>query len=335
MSGRKAFATTNRGWWAGVTEAFLSAGLLLLGIITVVISVTLAVVYWSPDGLYTSIWFFVLQLVIGVVLTVIGAYCVLMNIWKFSVSAERRGAIVTRAGEIELFNEAWQQRDDLPSIPRDKYTPEQGSHFRFRLQSSRRTQWGLGTSLILATIFVVLATVLVITSITSYQRGSVDWLAIGFAIPIVLATLWSVYSFLRQLLKLTGIGPTTLEISRYPVITGQTFNLHLSQPGRIPLRLVDIYLECHEEATFDEGTNTRTEDRVVYRRRLFRQHDIEVRSDRPFEANFDMVVPAEAMHSFKSKNNRVLWKIVVHGSVQGWPRIARSFAISVLPGLTT
>lgn len=332
MSGRKAFSKTNRGWWAGITEALMSAALLLIGIMTLVIAVTLAVIYWTPaEGLYISVWFFVLQLVVGIVLIVIGTYSVLVNIWKVSVSAERREAIASRAGEIELFNEAWRQSDDLPQIPKDRYTPESGTSLRFKLQPSRRNVWGLGTSSVLATIFIVLSTILLVTSIASFQRGYMDWLAIGFAIPLVLASLWSIYSFIRQLLKLTGIGPTSLEISRYPLVAGETFDLHLSQPVRIPLKLVDIHLECHEEATYDQGTDTRTESKVVYRHRLFRQRNVAARRDKLFEIDFQLQVPERAMHSFKSKSNRVTWKIVVHGKVQGWPRIERNFAVSVLP----
>jgi len=170
-----------------------------------------------------------------------------------------------------------------------------------------------------------------LTAIASWRSFSIDWLATGLSIPITLAAGWSIFNLFRQLLALTGIGPPLLEVSKFPFVAGENYQFHLAQPARVRLRLLDVTLVCMEEATYNEGTDIRTERKTVYEQRLLRKRGIDVQPSEPFEADFEMGLPKHAMHSFKSPNNRVLWKIVIHGAAKGWPRQERNYTISVLP----
>ena len=317
--------------WAGMTEVVLAATLLLIGIVVLIVSITLAVQYSSPTELYISIWTFALQLLVGIALASIGIYRVLVTFWKVGASAERRGAIVSRAGEIEILNELRHRREDLPTVPLDRIAPRQGRRFRFSLSSSRRNAMGFALSATLAVVFVMLATIVSLSAIQTYRRGDPDWFAIGLTLPMGLAASWTVYHFYRQLLKLTGIGPTELEVSDYPLKPGGEYTIALTQPGRSHLRLLDVLLVCLEEATFDQGTDIRTEKTIVYEQRLLRKRDITLTPESPFEVELKLSLPAGAMHSFKSENNRVQWKIVVHSQAIGWPKLERSFPVSVHP----
>ena len=243
----------------------------------------------------------------------------------------RRSAIVSRAGDFELLNEIRRRRDDTPTVPLDKHRPVRGENLRFQLIPSRRNLWGFVSATVISFLFVPLATILILTSVAAWQADSIDWLATGFAIPISLAAAWSIYNLFRQLLALTGVGPPALEVSRFPFVVGEDYHFHLSQPGRVRLKLLDVVLVCQEEATFNDGTDVRTERKTVYEQRLLRKRGVNVRPAEPFIADFDMTLPKLAMHSFKSDNNRVLWKIVIRGMASGWPQQERNFAISVLP----
>ena len=136
---------------------------------------------------------------------------------------------------------------------------------------------------------------------------------------------------MRQLLKLTSIGPTVLEISDYPVVPGKECQIQLSQSGRLRIQLLDVTLVCYEEATFKQGTNIRTEQKAVYSQRLFRRRGINVDPSSSFQTQFDLVVPEGAMHSFNSDSNRVQWKIEIYGQAKGFPRVRRSFELIVMP----
>ncbi len=346
------FSGSNRRWWAGVAEAVLGAALLLAGVICFVVSITLAVLRSTPEAtLYISVWFFVAQILVAVSLVGVGSYWIVRLLWQVGVSAERRGALTTRANELELLNEIRQRREDLPTVPRDAFPPKAGQKFDFRLVPSPRNVWGLVTSTLASVILVALVTVLVLIVTNGFFSDSVllgeiekrigsepldqmpdqPWLAAALLIPICLVTGWSVYQFFRQLLKLTGIGATSIELSGYPLLAGESFQVFLSQTARVRLKLLDVALICFEEVTFNQGTDIRTERVVVYEERLFRQRGIEIRHSEPFETEFALTIPNQSMHSFKSPNNRVQWKIVVTAQAKNWPRLKRNFAVTVHP----
>jgi hypothetical protein len=331
FSGRRAFSRSNRQWWAAITEAVVAAALLLLGVAMLAIALTLAVLYSTPDRLYISVWSFALQLLLATMLIGIGAYRIIATLWKVGASAERRGAIANRASEFELFNEIGRPHYHFPSVPADPHPPRRGSRLKFRLQQSKTNLLGLIFWVMLSLVFLAAATTLILTANDSFWRGQLDWWAGFVAVPIALAACWSAYNFVRQLLKLTAIGPSSIEVSDYPLIPGKTYQVCLLQPGRVRLKLIDVLLECQEEATYTQGTNHRTERRTVFQQRLLRRRGVVLRPDQPLEASFEIAIPLAAMHSFKSASNRITWKIVVLGQARGWPQLTRNFAILVLP----
>ena len=78
-------------------------------------------------------------------------------------------------------------------------------------------------------------------------------------------------------------------------------------------------------------TDTRTETRDVCRREVYRREGFEVHRGLPFEAECELVVPENAMHSFKADHNEIRWKLVVAGDVAGWPDYQREFPVIVCP----
>ncbi len=331
LVGRKLLVGRSRGWWAAVTETIVSAALVVIGVVMLATFVTLAVIYSSPDQLYISVWYFVVQLIVAIGLILIGSYMILSTLWKVGASVERREALVSRAGEIELFNELRTGFESLPSVPRDKYAPIRGDRFRYQLLPSRRNTWGFVFAAALAVLFLSLATILILTAMVSFERRSPDWLAVALATAFSLASIWTTYQFTRQFLLMTGMGIPALEIDSYPVYPGRSFRLLLSQPGRVRLKLLEVNVVCEEVVTFNEGTDVRTERRVVYEQRLMRKRGLLLKPYAPFEQELEFSIPQGSMHSFKSANNRVRWKIVILGESKGWPVQERRFTISVLP----
>ena len=70
-----------------------------------------------------------------------------------------------------------------------------------------------------------------------------------------------IYLFMRQLLIASGVGPTQLEISDHPLLPGRRYDLYLSQAGRLTMNFLEIDIVCEEQATYHQGTDTRTERR--------------------------------------------------------------------------
>lgn len=314
-------------------EVLFAASLLFAGVILIVVNVTYAVLPWTGPTEPSPPWAWILQSVLGVAMVVVGVLRIAATLWKVGASAERRKAIVARAGEIELLNEVRRQTEDLPSVPVIRKLPQRGQRLKYRLLGSKRGTWGLIGAIGLALLLASIVTTVAITAFNSLNTETTDWLAFGILACLIPATVWSIYRFIRQLLKLSGLGPTQIEISDHPVIPGKPYQLCIAQPGRLRLSVLDVLLICEEEATFHQGTDIRTERKSVFQQRLFRKRGIAVKPNEPFQSEFELQLPEGTMHSFKSANNRVQWKIVVHARAKGWPEFERDFVISVHPSI--
>ena len=97
------------------------------------------------------------------------------------------------------------------------------------------------------------------------------------------------------------------------------------------LKSIEVSLICEEEAVFRQGTNARTESREVFRQPLYAGANAIIRPGEPLEAECDLPIPAEAMHSFRASHNQIQWKLVVHGEIVGWQGFQRSFPVVVRP----
>jgi hypothetical protein len=69
----------------------------------------------------------------------------------------------------------------------------------------------------------------------------------------------------------------------------------------------------------------------VYQDRLWSRKGFNVEQGLPFEVRCELHLPPTAMHSFRAGFNEIQWKVVVRGSVQGWPNFERDFPIVVRP----
>lgn len=333
------FRRENRGWLSGLTEALLSALLLLSGLVFLVIVLTLTFRNQSigADGQVVPVdWvYFSLQMLVAVALIAVGAIGIVWLLWTVGVSAERRSAIVKQAvdqaGELDLVREFRRQRDDLPTVPLSLYPPHQGIWKKYRLVPTPRNVWGLIISSTFSVVFVVLTTILLLTSNDTINVPKADLFAPALAVPIGLAAAYSIWQFFRQFLKLTGIGATSIEIDRYPLVPGEEYQITLTQMGRVRLQLLDVEIVCTEEATFNEGTDVRTERTTVYSSRLLRRRGVVLKPDAVWRTDLTLKLPPEAIHSFRSRSNRIQWKIIVTAKALSWPRLRRHFGFTVHP----
>ena len=348
------FRGSNRRWWAGVTEALIAATLLLGGFMFLSASITLAIIH-AKDGT-ASIFGLqdILRIIIATFLILIGFGWIIRLLWHVGVSAERRKAIAAQASELEILSELRHRREDLPTVPRDRIVPQPGKVLPFQIVASPRNVWGLVTAALSSAITVSISSILFLIfanpwmtesylgnqfnelseSIAPSQlvgRSSQPWLAGGLLLVFLPAAGWAIYHFFLQLIKLTGVGPTSIELSNYPLKPGASCKLFLSQTGRVRLQALEVELICEEQVTYNQGTDIRTETAVVFANRLMRQRGVSLTIGNPFEAELEFQLPDSAIHSFKSNNNRIQWKIVVTAKAKNWPHLMRTFRILVFP----
>ena len=335
-AGQRTFSRSGRNWWTGIGEVGFSVGLALVGFVLLVASLTVATSNPRPFSWRELFSDFGLRLVAGLIMVMVGFYRMRMTLGKVTVSAEQRSSRGPSDGDpdggrIELSNELPGREPDLPAIPLSSRQPLRGQRLRYEVAGAERSLVWLILAGLATFVSFGLLSGMVVQAWESIRDGRPDWFAIVTAGLFLPAAIWAAFGLSRQLFRLAGFGPARLEISDWPVRPGGKYRLILFQPGRLRLKLLEVVLLCQEEVTFSQGTSIQTERKTVFEQRLLRQRGVEVGADRPFECELELQLPENAMHSFSSANNRVLWKIIVQGSARGWPDLQQTFPIVVHP----
>lgn len=328
---KKGTRFTGARWARGVGEVILMSVLMLIGL---VISILVAASQWQTvaSGQPGRWPFFALQFAAAIAIYLTGLIGILRILWSEGTSAERREAIVNRAREINLLNEVKPVADDWPHVPVEvAWTLTPGEKLRFQLKQRQKPRWNLVVSGILVFVFVGVTSIVTFMTWNSFLQGKIDLFGAGLNVALILASVFSFQLFLQQLLSLTGIGATQIEIDEFPLYQGASYQLRLVQFGRVRLKLIDLELKCIEEATYRDGTDLRNESRIVFSNRILRKRGVDVAQGQPFEAEVDLHIPHHAMHSFSSTNNKVNWILSVEVTARGWPDQSRTFPILLAP----
>jgi hypothetical protein len=276
-------------------------------------------------------WMYLLLLV-PVSFIIIGGGGLIYTLYHWGTSAERRSALEHQAARIDLAGEVESEHEDYPQIPPPtdaKSSP--GTRLTYRLPIATSPGWQLFGAFCACVFWNAITSVFVVLAIRSHVKGAPEWFLTLFIIPFVLIGLILVFVLVRQLLITTGIGPTRMEISHYPLHPGESCDLYLSQAGRLSMNSLRVVLVCNESATFRQGTDTRTERRCVYEQTIFVREGFEIDPATPFEHEWKLQIPQGSMHSFKSAHNEIRWQLSVQGNVAGWPDFARDYPLIVYP----
>jgi hypothetical protein len=265
----------------------------------------------------------------------LGGGGVIWTILHASATRERRSALARRAANLDLrgsADEADASRAVFPNIPSEaNLTNSPGVKLSYRLPVVQSPAWRLIFASVFGLIWNVSAAVLVFFASKSVVSGRPDWFLVLFIIPFVAVGAWVVRDFVRQMLIHTGIGPTQVEISDHPLRPSASCQVSLSQGGRLWMRSLALSLVCEEAATYQQGTDLRTETKLVFDRQIFRKTDFRIEPGLPFEHQCTVEIPADAAHSFQSEHNAVNWKLMVRGEADAWPPFERAFPVIVHP----
>ncbi len=263
---------------------------------------------------------------------VIGIGGLVYTALQWGKSAERRAAAVRSVPAAELFDLPPTVDPKYPYIPDgSEITSSPGTRLAYRLPLTQSPGWTLFGLLAVCLAWNGAVSVFVVMAVGSIFAGAPDWPIMLFIVPFLAVGVVLVLVFARLLRRTAGIGPTLVEISDHPLLPGRSYRLFLSQSGNLTLKSLEVSLACEEEAVFRQGTNARTESREVFRQSLHAGGSAIIRPGEPLEAECDVPIPAEAMHSFRASHNQVQWKLMVRGEIVGWPGFQRSFPVVVRP----
>ena len=277
-------------------------------------------------------WWIYLVLFVPVVFIIIGTGGLIYSLLHLGKSAERRAALSQRVQDRDLFGTSNSSEREYPNVPqRADITNSPGTKLLYRLPIDASPGWALFGTLFGCIIWNSFVAIMAYYAVRGHLTGKPDWILTFFTIPFLLGGIFLIVFFFRKLLLTAGIGPTLLELSSHPLYPGGEYEIFLSQPGRLTVKKLSLFLVCNEEATYRQGTNSRTEMRQVYRQELFRQENFEIPPGMPFETNCALKVPANVMHSFKSAHNAIDWTLVVEGDIANWPDFKRAFSVVIYP----
>jgi len=297
------------------------------------------VVYYNPSDpneavlVRGSSWWVWLSFLVPISFLLIGGGGLVLRIFTWGKSAERRAAFARQAAAIGGLASNGGAAADFPYVPvAANVTDSPGTKLAFRLPVAGSLAGALFVWLVVCLLWNGIVSVFVVIVIGSFLEGAPNWFLTFFISPFVLIGIGLIVFFVRQLVVTTGVGPTLVEISEQPLCPDERCRLFLSQTGRLKMDWLELLLVCDEETTYRQGTDTRTETERVYQEPLVRREQLEVAGGAPFETECEVTIPAGAMHSFKSGHNEVAWKILVRGSPARWPDFERSFRLIVHPG---
>ncbi len=259
-----------------------------------------------------------------------GLALILLN---WNKSTERRAVLAQRARSLELLEGVVEPFPEYPTVPRlGEAYQMRGRMLAHRLPLDLRPATVLVTLLLLSVLVLCIAGAYVGVALWNFQAGQSDWWFMAiFAATWVAVGAAGLLFFSRTLLRRLSLAPPVVEISAHPLTPGQTCEVFVLQAGRTKLSSYDLSLVCEEQATFQQGTNTRTEKQRACEYPLQRRESFELRRGKSLELRATVQIPADAMHSFQSLHNEIRWKLVIAARRVGLPDLQRSFPLIVLP----
>lgn len=190
-----------------------------------------------------------------------------------------------------------------------------------------RTELAAGGCLL---VFALFWNGFVLFGLTDILKSGFSYMAL-FMVPFVLVGLGLFIFALHQLLAGGGGGETVVEVSNAEVAPGETFEVLVSQGGSKFFRKLSLHLICEERATYQQGTSTRTDTFQVREMPLAELEAVQPSAAQPLILRAKVVIPADAMHSFKSAHNELAWQLRVTGDIRWWPNFKRQYGLLVLP----
>ena len=293
--------------------------------------------WYDPDDIETVVlkqgyswWLWLLALLLPGALVAFGITGLLHSLKAWGRSEERQAAQFGRI--LETLASPLPETVGFPTIPAcDNLINSPGTMLRFRLPTESPEAWSLIGTGLFSGLWNVVVILLAVNVGIDIAGGRADVWLLGLLAPFTIVGLASIVLFFRQLLFVTAIGPTHVEISGHPLRPGNQYQVLLSQAGSVSFRRLELFLELEEQATFRQGTDVRTERQVVWQSLIRRWNNVEPLSGTPFEAEVQLQLPSKAMHSFYSTHNTVSWRLVLRGVPEHWPALVRVFPVVVFP----
>jgi hypothetical protein len=165
-----------------------------------------------------------------------------------------------------------------------------------------------------------------------------QWIANGTffenaSMTLIIPAISIFFAFTAIYLALALFNPRpVIQISSDRIPLGSSALVGWSFRGRTSsIKHLTLTLLAKEWIQYSSGSgkshSTKTQENPFY------QMDL-VDTDNPDEirtGQAGIVIPEDTMHSFETKDNKIIWQIVIRGVVHFWPDIKNEFKIAIVP----
>ncbi|MCA9080442.1 MAG: DUF3592 domain-containing protein [Planctomycetaceae bacterium] len=161
-----------------------------------------------------------------------------------------------------------------------------------------------------------------------WMQGQWQWMPELFLVPFVLIGLGLILGVIHSFLALFN-PKAVLTLSRQWIPLGGEAELSWTfLGGTASIRKLQVLLEGEEQATYRRGTDTHTDKNQFHSEVLFESSDPLELSD---NAGVLITIPGDTMHTLTGKNNKIVWRLRLHGDIPFWPDVKVDFPIRVIP----
>ena len=164
-----------------------------------------------------------------------------------------------------------------------------------------------------------------------YVAGRESVVGLLFMLPFIAIGIVLLVLVARQFMIAYGVKETVVEIEREPVCPGERVRIRVVQSGAMEVDDYTVALVGEERITYRRGTDTYHDKHVIQATEVYRSGSMRFDASNPWEQSFEISIPADAMHSFHSPNNEVVWTINVKAKVRRWPDFEFKFPLRVVP----
>jgi hypothetical protein len=277
-------------------------------------------------------WTWLLTLVLPGALIAFGTSGLVRTARRWNTSEECRAAGRPLPGLLKPLPATPRTADGHPGVPTcDDMVNSPGTILRYRLPIESPENWRLIGFGLFAVLWNVVLVVLAAGAGHDLAGGRVDRFLLALLVPFTVIGVAGIVMFVRGLVLATAVGTTQVEINEHPLRPGGRYELILAQGGSGAFRSLEISIALEEQATFRQGTDTRSERLTVWSRAVQAWENLQLSPRVRFEARTTLEIPPACMHSFASEHNTVRWLVVVRGRPVRWPAFTRTFPVVVFP----
>ncbi len=276
-------------------------------------------------------WYLWLLLIVPMAFLAFGGAGLVHFVFHWGKSTERRSAWAQKAAELNPFDEAAAFEQRYPNIPLEHVLTESpGTMLKYRLPR-QTVGWQDPTLLMLSIGLLLLGLAFAGFALRTLWTGEVN-LFLGVFSALWLAASGGLLALvLRRLYVTARLGATFVEIDQYPWHCGEPVEIYVRRTGRAPLDSFSVTLECVEAVTYQQGTNLRIEKQQVFQDVLLKIGRAEFARTGDYEQRLKWTIPVDAMHSFASRHNRIVWQVVVRGDLRRRSKFERAYPVTIYP----